>query len=355
MRIVRPQDFVISNTMYETIMGSVAYGVSDDTSDFDTLGFCIPPKDTLFPHLAGEIEGFGRLFLSKKAWHTFKGYAHSQLHEMDSKNPEPGSKRAALREKYGFDVKFAYHLIRLIGEVEQILVDGDIDLRRNREQLKSIRRGEIPVADIRRMYTEKERGLERLYHSTDGDTVRVDAYLGMDTTRRVTIRLQGIDAWEMRNKPRGPKAREFVVQWCAGRKLKLQTYNDAPDKYGRTLGIIVRDDGQVLNEELVKHGHAIEKDWKPERVLRGDKLIRQVHDKKTAASSGLRKNIGRMMAIDTVVTFNVDGIRAVFGKHPDSLTPFRNKSVQPLSFRLPSPAAKLSSPPSASSSRSLRP
>src|SRR5262245_33141698 len=46
--------------MYETIMGSVAYGVSDDTSDFDTLGFCIPPKDTLFSHLAGEIEGFGR-------------------------------------------------------------------------------------------------------------------------------------------------------------------------------------------------------------------------------------------------------------------------------------------------------
>jgi endonuclease YncB( thermonuclease family) len=97
---------------------------------------------------------------------------------------------------------------------------------------------------------------------TDGDTVRVDAYLGMDTTRRVTIRLQGIDAYEMRNKPRGPEAREFVVQWIAEAKTpKLQTYNDAPDKYGRTLGIIVRD-GEVLNEELVKHSHAIEKDWK---------------------------------------------------------------------------------------------
>lgn len=97
---------------------------------------------------------------------------------------------------------------------------------------------------------------------TDGDTVRVDAFLGMDTTRRVTIRLQGIDAYEMRNKPFGPAAREFVVQWCDGHKLKLQTHNDAPDKYGRTLGIIVREDGQNLNEELVKHGHAIEKAWK---------------------------------------------------------------------------------------------
>lgn len=97
---------------------------------------------------------------------------------------------------------------------------------------------------------------------TDGDTIHCDAFLGMDTTRRVTIRLQGIDAYEMRNKPRGPEARQFVVQWIEGRKLKLQTHNDSRDKYGRTLGIIVRDDGQILNEELVKHGHAIEKDWK---------------------------------------------------------------------------------------------
>jgi endonuclease YncB( thermonuclease family) len=98
---------------------------------------------------------------------------------------------------------------------------------------------------------------------TDGDTVRVDAYLGMDTTRRVTIRLQGIDAWEMRNKPRGPAAREFVVQWFKDAKRPvLHTHNDAPDKYGRTIGIITREDDQVLNEELVKHGHAIEKDWK---------------------------------------------------------------------------------------------
>jgi predicted nucleotidyltransferase len=161
--------------MYETVMGSYAYGVNNEESDFDTVGFCIPNKDLIFPHLRGDIDGFGkqkqrfdcyqqhhvqdgdreydlniysivryfhlcmdcnpnmvdslftapdcvlhctkignmvrdnrRIFLSKKAWHTFKGYAHSQLHEMDSRNPEPGSKRALLREQYGFDVKFAY-------------------------------------------------------------------------------------------------------------------------------------------------------------------------------------------------------------------------------------------------------
>jgi len=45
---------------YETIMGSVAYGVSSDTSDLDLYGWAIPPKEDIFPHLRGEIPGFGR-------------------------------------------------------------------------------------------------------------------------------------------------------------------------------------------------------------------------------------------------------------------------------------------------------
>jgi hypothetical protein len=40
-------------------------------------------------------------------------------------------------------VKFAYHVIRLLGEAEQILLEGDIDLRRNSAQLKAIRRGDV--------------------------------------------------------------------------------------------------------------------------------------------------------------------------------------------------------------------
>ena len=60
MQLITPPSWLVSNVMYETSMGSVAYGVSTDTSDFDTVGFCIPPKDIVFPHLAGKIQGFGR-------------------------------------------------------------------------------------------------------------------------------------------------------------------------------------------------------------------------------------------------------------------------------------------------------
>src|SRR5687768_7132376 len=62
--LIRPPHWLTANTMYLTIMGSIAYGVADTNdegaSDFDVYGFCIPPKDVVFPHLAGHVWGFGK-------------------------------------------------------------------------------------------------------------------------------------------------------------------------------------------------------------------------------------------------------------------------------------------------------
>jgi uncharacterized protein len=59
-QLISPPTWLADNIHYETIMGSMAYGVSSDTSDCDIYGFAIPPKEMVFPHLAGEIFGFGR-------------------------------------------------------------------------------------------------------------------------------------------------------------------------------------------------------------------------------------------------------------------------------------------------------
>ena len=58
--LIHPPAWLPTNVQYLTIMGSVAYGVSSDTSDMDLYGFAIPPKLEVFPHLRGEIMGFGR-------------------------------------------------------------------------------------------------------------------------------------------------------------------------------------------------------------------------------------------------------------------------------------------------------
>lgn len=236
--LISPPSDVKSNTMYETVVGSVAYGVADEFSDFDVNGFFIPSADRLFPHLRGHLLGFDKdvrcpkcwqshhimdtnapggpreydlnlyaitqyfklclennpnmvdtlytprecvlhstaiaemvresrdLFLHKKCWPKYKGYSYQQLHKMRGKEPEEGSKRWKLREKYGYDVKFAYHLVRLLLEAEMIMNEGTIDIRRHREHLKAIRRGDVTQDEIERWAAEKEAHLERAFETS---------------------------------------------------------------------------------------------------------------------------------------------------------------------------------------------
>jgi len=66
-----------------------------------------------------------------------------------------------------YDLKFAYHIVRLMDEVEQILTEKDLDLTGNREELKSIRRGEWTVEEIEKKFSDKESELEKIYQKSD--------------------------------------------------------------------------------------------------------------------------------------------------------------------------------------------
>lgn len=278
--------FIKDNTHYLALMGSVAYGCSTDYSDMDVYGWCIPPKEYIFPHLAGHICGFGKepqnfetwqkhhilddqkkrsydismygivkyfqlitennpnmidslfvspncvlhcseaanmlrenrqLFLHKGCWHKFKGYAFSQLNKCKTRDAEPiladmlafeqkhnldhgeifdknittlvtygakaqdieeyrrlyadietKKKRALNTKLFGYDVKFAYHIIRLLSEVEEILTDHTLTLDRydRREMLKDIRAGNWSLQQIRDYFVNKEKELDKLYQSS---------------------------------------------------------------------------------------------------------------------------------------------------------------------------------------------
>ena len=71
-QLIQPPGFLRANVQYEVIMGSVAYGVSTDTSDMDIYGFCIPPKNVIFPHLNGVIYGFGKQHDRFDQWQKHK-------------------------------------------------------------------------------------------------------------------------------------------------------------------------------------------------------------------------------------------------------------------------------------------
>ena len=230
--------FLETGIHYEVVMGSMAYGVSNDSSDMDVYGFAIPPKDFVFPHLRGEIPGFdqckqgfehyqehhiqdptalggrgreydvviysimkyfrlllennpniidslyvprncvlhstqvGELvrenrssFLHKGCWAKFKGYAYSQMHKMRTK--DSAGKRKELVNEFGYDVKFGYHVVRLLNEVEQLLTEKDLDLTRHKEQLKAIRRGEWSLQRLEEHFNSKEKQLETHYDRCD--------------------------------------------------------------------------------------------------------------------------------------------------------------------------------------------
>ena len=232
--LIKPPMYVVGGSQYEVRMGSNAYGVNGNESDTDIYAFCIPGKDILFPHLTGEIAGFGtqlqrfeqfqqhhvdsdgvqydlvsynivkyfqlclennpnmidslfvpqrcvvfttqigqivrehrKAFLHKGAWHKFKGYSYAQLKKIRTSPDERASeRRKADIAAHGMDTKQAYHVVRLLEEVRQIMVECDLDLERNSEQLKSIRRGEWSLQQLLDWFASQEKTLEEVYNAS---------------------------------------------------------------------------------------------------------------------------------------------------------------------------------------------
>jgi predicted nucleotidyltransferase len=247
-KLIHPPKWLPDNTQFLGYAGSAAYGVSSDTSDMDCFGFCIPPREIVFPFTdGGRVYGFGtqeqrfrvwsehhvdlpdqrkqydfsiynivdffhlamennpnildvlflprrcilhttkiaehvrenrRLFLHKGAMAKLRGYAYSQMSKIENKTNSSNPKRAATIQEHGFDLKFSYHVVRLMLQCEQILVEHDLDIERNSEVLKSIRRGEWTLPQLTSWFEVKEKSLETLYanstlkHSPDEESLK---------------------------------------------------------------------------------------------------------------------------------------------------------------------------------------
>ena len=88
----------------------------------------------------------------------------------------------------------------------------------------------------------------------DGDTIAafVDG-------RFQKVRLIGIDAPEMDQKPWGRKAQECTEALikASGFKVSLEYDLERRDKYGRILAYIWAQDGKMINEEMLRKGCAV--------------------------------------------------------------------------------------------------
>ena len=104
--------------------------------------------------------------MHKGCWHKFKGYAYSQFHKIETKVNRSNPKRAESIEKFGYDVKFAYHVVRLILEAEQILTEHDLDLERNSALLRAVRSGGWSLDRLKVFLYSKEKDLDDVYNKS---------------------------------------------------------------------------------------------------------------------------------------------------------------------------------------------
>ena len=132
--LIKPPTWLPVNTHYLVMMGSIAYGVSTDESDTDIYGFAIPPKDMVFPHLRGEIFGFG------KQTNRFEQYQQHHVKDQEA------------RKEYDLSVYSIVKFFQLVMENNPNMVDSLFVPQRC--VLHSTRIGNL-VRDNRKMFLHK--------------------------------------------------------------------------------------------------------------------------------------------------------------------------------------------------------
>jgi predicted nucleotidyltransferase len=229
-KLINPPEWLPNNIHYLADAGSHSYGTHNGDSDRDLFGFCTPPKRMIFPHLYGVIKNFSdqgedfqrwheqkecdgteydfsvlnivhffnlllknnpdqvdvlfvnrenirhitamgqmvrdarHMFLSKQVYAKYRGYAYSQFNKAEKEKPT--GERKLLRDKFGFDPKFLCHCVRLAYECEQILLEGDLDLQRNKDHVKAVKNGLVHLDEVRKWFADKEKSLEKAYRES---------------------------------------------------------------------------------------------------------------------------------------------------------------------------------------------
>jgi len=93
----------------------------------------------------------------KKEWDQYQNWKKTR-------NPA----RAVLEEKFGFDCKNAYHLVRLIRMCKEILTTGEVIVKRpDREELLAIRRGAWTYEQLIEFAEKEEKEINLLYKTTN--------------------------------------------------------------------------------------------------------------------------------------------------------------------------------------------
>lgn len=112
----------------------------------------LPENAYIYKSRAGELLLSNRsMFDGKHTYKSFTGYARGQLHRMThgAHQGYMGAKRKELFRKYGYDIKNASHLIRLLRMAVEYLSLGELHVfREDASELNDIKRGRWTLKEV---------------------------------------------------------------------------------------------------------------------------------------------------------------------------------------------------------------
>ena len=130
-------------------------------------------------------------------------------------------------------------------------------------------------------HTESEAQYVRVVEANDGDTITV-----LWGGRREKVRLIGIDAPEVEQRPWGQRAKKYLKdlldasRWAVSIELDVEK----KDQYGRLLSYVWTSDRRMINVQMLKEGYAMLYTFPPN--------IRYVDEFKKVQDEARRKGLG---------------------------------------------------------------
>jgi predicted nucleotidyltransferase len=121
----------------------------------------------ILSNVAKKVRSYRREFLSKLAYHRFLGFANGQRKSIEKSRSANNNNRKDLIDNYGYDVKFAGHMIRMALQTLEILSHRDLTLDQNKDLILQIRRGEFKLEELLESMRVIEEQAKTLYETSE--------------------------------------------------------------------------------------------------------------------------------------------------------------------------------------------
>jgi predicted nucleotidyltransferase len=170
---IEPPEYVIGLEHFETwVHRTKPEGVRSEAGDLDLvvhslrkyarlalkgnptvlLLLFVKPEDLLLrTSLGDELQALAPAFVSRRAGHAFLGYLSAQKQRLLGERGQKRVKRPELEDAYGFDTKYAMHMLRLGYQGRELLKTGRISLPMREEERRrvfAVRSGEVEFNDV---------------------------------------------------------------------------------------------------------------------------------------------------------------------------------------------------------------